>query len=99
MSMADWVRDKILRKKLAFQAVFGAPGSDLSIAQQQVMADLRSFCKVEKSTAMVSMPTGRVDPISMAMLEGRRQVYMRIMKLTSLPEQMMFQHMAGTDDE
>lgn len=76
-----------LRRKLAYRQVFGDPASEPTIAQAAVMADLQKYCNVNKSTAMVSMSNHSVDPISMAMLEGRRQVYMRIQQYVNMRDE------------
>lgn len=44
-------------------------------AANDVLADLRIFCSATKTTA----PISPIDPIQMAINEGRRQVFLRIL--------------------
>ena len=43
-----------------------------------VMADLARFCNATKPSVRVSPQTGAIDPMAMAVGEGRREVYLRI---------------------
>lgn len=79
--MIQQIRDRFFRLKLAYAAVFG--DGELNPGQLIVMADLRKFCCVDKTTMTGSKS---VDPVGMAILEGRRQVYLRINQMVSLPE-------------
>lgn len=52
-----------------------------------LMEDLRRFCRADSPTLMFDKE-GRVDPIASAMLEGRREVYLRLQaKLNMTDEQ------------
>lgn len=67
-------------KMRAYQAVFGEePGQAVSTARV-VLDDLERFCHFRSSTMAGTMDDGgRYDPLQMAELEGRRQVYLRIL--------------------
>ena len=51
----------------------GTPHSNACIA----LEDLRIFCHAQKSTAHTD-DQGRIDPLAVMELEGRRQVWLRI---------------------
>jgi len=56
---------------------------------RRIMADLKQFCRGEKSTTMVSPVTRTVDPIASAHAEGRREVYDRIKQMLYLPDRVL----------
>jgi hypothetical protein len=69
---------RLLSRSTAYQRTFlgddGKPDADAAI----VLADLKRFCYVERTTAKVSLTTQTIDPLAMAFAEGRREVWMRI---------------------
>lgn len=71
--------ERILNRRRAYRLVLldgeGKPHRHAEI----MLADLRRFCRANTSTAMVNPITRSVDPIAMAMAEGRREVWNRIM--------------------
>ena len=74
-------RAKVLRQ--AYQMTFG--GSDRAAHQVAVLEHLKSLCHYEKSIIDASMTRGgNLDPLKLAVMEGRRQVFIAIQ------EQLMF---------
>lgn len=71
--------DKILHRKRSYRRTFLDGNGDLGPDAKVVMADLKRFCRATTSTVMVSPVTKTIDPIAMAMAEGRREVWNRIM--------------------
>lgn len=69
---------RIFRKRVSYRRIFLREDGELNEAAKVVMADLAKFCRARGSTAMVSPQTGSIDPIAMAMAEGRREVFNRI---------------------
>jgi len=69
---------RLLSRSTAYQRTFlgddGKPDADAAI----VLADLKRFCYVERTTAKVSLTTQTIDPLAMAFAEGRREVFMRL---------------------
>jgi hypothetical protein len=69
---------RLLSRSTAYQRTFlgddGRPDADAAI----VLADLKRFCYVERTTAKVSLTTQTIDPLAMAFAEGRREVFMRL---------------------
>lgn len=61
-------------KKRTYLTVFG---SELG---KEVLSDLRAFCHATKTTEVKGI-NQTIDPMQMAVLEGRRQVFMQIMNI------------------
>ena len=72
------ILDRIFRKRVSYRRLFLREDGELNEAGKVVMTDLARFCRARGSTAMVSSKTGSIDPIAMAMAEGRREVFNRI---------------------
>jgi hypothetical protein len=66
------MRDFIKNKEWAFRKVFGSENGELNEASKIALADLRYFCNGTKSNF-------NTDALEMARMEGRREVFMRIM--------------------
>ena len=68
---------KLRRRRYSYRRLFlGEDG--LNADGQVVLADLAKFCRANSSTAIVSPVSRSVDPIAMAMAEGRREVWLRL---------------------
>lgn len=61
-------------KKRTYVKVFG---NELG---KEVLSDLRAFCHATKTTEIKDKDQ-RIDPYQMAILEGRRQVFMQIVNI------------------
>ena len=70
--------DRILNRKRCYRRVFLDGDGNLGPDAAVVMADLKKFCRASSSTAMVSPISKSIDPLAMAMAEGRREVWNRI---------------------
>jgi hypothetical protein len=83
--MIEAVR-KLLNRKQAYRRVFigadGKVGRDAEI----VLADLRRFCRANSSTVVISPISKTIDPYAMALAEGRREVWNRLMSQLYLDE-------------
>jgi hypothetical protein len=77
---------RLLSRSTAYQRTFlgddGKPDADAAI----VLADLKRFCYVERTTAKISPTTQAMDPLAMAFAEGRREVYMRLVGFLHLDD-------------
>lgn len=77
--MMDRLR-RILGRRQAYRSVFrldeqGRPqGNDVV----NVLADLKRFCGADQPTVRISPVSKSIDPIAMAVAEGRREVWLRI---------------------
>ena len=80
---------KLRRRKYAYRRLFlGEDG--LNADGQVVLADLAKFCRANSSTAIVSPVSRSVDPIAMAMAEGRREVWLRIAAHLHIDDRVIF---------
>lgn len=78
---ADPAQELLQQRARAYARIFaGARKEDVEI----VMDDLASFCRAFESTH-------HDDPRHSARLDGRREVYLRIMKHSRLPHDVLFQ--------
>jgi len=75
--MSNWLRDIILRRRIAYRNTF-MPGGQLTTATGDVLADLRKFCRATSTPAVVSPTTQMVDPIATGIVIGRLEVWHRI---------------------
>lgn len=64
--------ERILKRRSHYRAVFNTP------AGEKVLADLRRFCRAHASSVIVSPQSGVIDTHAMAVNEGRREVFLRI---------------------
>jgi hypothetical protein len=81
--------ERIRKRRYAYRRLFlGENG--LNADGQTVLADLAKFCRATSSTAVVSPVSQRVDPIAMAMAEGRREVWLRLMAHLHIDERVVF---------
>lgn len=70
--MYNQIRDFIMRRRVAYRAVFSGPAADT------VLADLAKFCRATSTPAVVSHLTGQIDQQASFIAIGRQEVYMRI---------------------
>lgn len=82
---------RILGRKQAYRRTFMAEDGKLGRDAEIVLADLRRFCRASTSTVVVSPVSKQIDPIAMAMAEGRREVWNRIMAHLYVEEKQVWQ--------
>ena len=73
----------------------------LSRAAQRVLADLRGFCRADTS-CVVFGKDGRVDTHATAVLEGRREVWLKIVQTLNISDAQLVRLMnagTGNDDQ
>lgn len=70
---------RILGRKRAYRRLFLDADGDVGPDAAMVLADLKRFCRAASSTVMVSPVSKSIDPLAMAMAEGRREVWNRLM--------------------
>lgn len=78
------VAANLYKRRDAYRGIFIAPDGKLSRHGYEVLEDLAKFCRFNSSTAMVSPVTKAIDPVAMALAEGRREVYLRIIGAINL---------------
>lgn len=89
---------RILGRKQAYRRTFLDPDGNVHRNAETVLADLRKFCRATSSTAMVSPVSKSIDPIAMAMAEGRREVWNRLMAHLHIDEKQVFNLEEPTDN-
>ncbi len=96
--MINKVIERILRKKLAYRRTFLDDQGNIGPEAKHVLNDLRKFCRATGSTVVISPVTKQVDPLAMAMAEGRREVWNRIMAHLYVNEKQVFELHEGDQD-
>lgn len=85
-AVTDRVR-ALLKRKHSYRECFQeADGQTVTQSGAYVIRDLARFCGAYKGNAPMSVGK-TIDPLAMAMAEGRRQVYLRILSQLSVSEQ------------
>jgi hypothetical protein len=96
--MINRLIEKILRRKLAYRRTFMTEQGELGPEARVVIDDLRRFCRATGSTAVISPVSKTIDPLAMAMAEGRREVFNRIMAHLYVNERQVFELNEGERD-
>lgn len=81
---------RILNRKAAYRRTFLDADGNINRNAEIVLADLRKFCRATSTTVMVSPISKSIDPVAMAMAEGRREVWLRIMAHLHIDEKQVF---------
>lgn len=70
--------DRIIRRRQAYRAVFLNPArGELNNMGEVVLRDLAKFCRGNRH-CIVYGSNGQIDPIASAVVQGRREVWLRI---------------------
>ena len=69
---------RLFRRRQSYRRLFLDGDGKANPSAEIVLADLKRFCRAETSTAVVSPVSKAIDPLAMAMAEGRREVWNRI---------------------
>lgn len=91
MSRLTEAIQNVLRRKQAYRLTMMDADGKLHRNAEIMLADLRRFCRVTASTAVVSPVSRTIDPLAMAMAEGRREVWNRIMAHLYVDEKTVFE--------
>jgi hypothetical protein len=89
--MLNKIIEKVLRKKLAYRRTFMDDQGRLTPEGEIVLNDLRKFCRATGSTMVLSPVSKTIDPLAMAMAEGRREVWNRLMAHLYVNEKQVFE--------
>lgn len=96
--MINKLIDRILRRKQSYRRTFMSEDGKIGRDAEIVLSDLRRFCRASTSTVVVSPVSKSIDPIAMAMAEGRREVWNRIMAHLYVDEKQVWT-LNQTDEE
>ena len=69
---------RLFKRRQCYRRLFLDGDGKANPSAEIVLADLKRFCRAETSTAVVSPVSKAIDPLAMAMAEGRREVWNRI---------------------
>jgi hypothetical protein len=76
-------------RKQAYRRLFLDQSGNMRPDAEVILADLKRFCRANSSTAMVSPISKSIDPMAMAMAEGRREVWNRLMAFLHLEDKIV----------
>lgn len=76
--MIDRVQ-KILRRRQAYRRIFFGDDGKLSPDAELVISDLARFCRLHRSTTIISTVSRQTDVPATFQAEGRREVILRIL--------------------
>jgi hypothetical protein len=89
---------KIFRRRNAYRMLFLDGDGHPNPVAETVLADLKRFCKAQTSTVYVSPVSRTIDPIAMAMAEGRREVWNRIQSYLQISDKEIAQLQEPSDE-
>lgn len=90
---------KIRQRKYSYRRLFLNDDGSLNPDGEKVITDLKKFCRANSSTAIVSPIRGTIDPIAMAIAEGRREVLLRILGHLHIEDRVLFNLNEDNQDE
>jgi len=76
----------LFKRRQNYRRLFLDGTGNVNPSAEIVLADLKRFCWVETSTVVVSPVTKTIDPLAMAMAEGRREVWNRIQQYIQMAD-------------
>lgn len=80
---------RLAKKTAAYRRAFLADDGTPNKDGEEILRDLRDFCRANKSTTMVSPVSKMVDPLASAQAEGRREVWLRITQMLYLDDRII----------
>lgn len=88
-----------LRRRKAYAQCFLDEEGNLTPAARAVMTDLAHFCRVYRSTAIVSPVSRSVDTHASMLAEGRREVWNRVFSILRITDdQILAERQESTDE-
>jgi hypothetical protein len=77
MSISRQLR-KLISRRNAWRDITRNEKGELTQSAIEALAHLRRFCYMDRGSIKVSQKSGQIDPYAMALIEGRREVFMLI---------------------
>jgi hypothetical protein len=81
--------ERIFMKRQAYRRMFLDQDGNVRPDAEVVLADLKKFCRAVTPTIVVSPVQKTIDPMAMAMAEGRREVWNRLMAYLHLEDKIV----------
>jgi hypothetical protein len=88
-----------LRRRKAYAECFLDERGNLTPAARAVMTDLAHFCRMYRSTAIVSPVSRSVDTHASMLAEGRREVFNRLFSILRITDDQILSEQSHADDE
>lgn len=88
-----------LRRRKAYANCFLDDDGNLTPAARLVMSDLASFCRVYRSTVVVSPVSRSVDTHASMLAEGRREVFNRVFSILRITDDQILGEQSESRDE
>ena len=82
---------RLFARRDAYRRTFLDGEGNPSVFGKVVLTDLARFCKARSSTVYVSPITKQIDPMAMAMAEGRREVWNRLQSFLQISDKELSQ--------
>ena len=99
MTVPEWMKRRIRGRRIAWQRALldddGRPTRDAEL----MLKDLARFCRAHRSTAAYSHVRGTLDALASARLDGRREVWLRIVEHLHLDERFLVNLREGVNDD
>ncbi len=77
--MIDAIRNRLLNRRLAYRRMFLGDDGKLTKDAELVLRDLARFCRLHRSSTVVSMISRQTDVPASFQAEGRQEVIHRIL--------------------
>jgi hypothetical protein len=98
MSFDLRIWQRIVGRRQAYRRVLLNPGGDLKCDADVVMRDLARFCRANRA-CIVYGQNGHIDPIASAVVQGRREVWLRIAEHLHLSDAVVTNLIPPTETE
>lgn len=95
-AVGNILRRKTLELSRCAKQCFLGDTGEATIEAQRVIADLRKFAKMDDHSFLRDLG-GRIDPLSIARIEGRREVVRRLINFLEL-DPMVAEHFVEVDN-
>ncbi len=88
-----------LRRRKAYAECFLDDSGNLTPAARAVMTDLAHFCRVYRSTVVVSPVSRSVDTHASMLAEGRREVFNRLFSILRITDEQILSEQDHAESE
>ena len=99
MTIPEWFKRKVGGRRRAWQRLMLDDQRQATPDAEIALKDLARFCRAHQPTAVYSHVRGAMDPIASARLDGRREVWLRIVENLHLDERFLTNLREGPSDD
>ena len=90
---------RIFNRRLSYRAIFLDDVGQMKREAKAALADLKRFCHADNTSIFYSQKSGVVDPLAMAIAEGRREVWLRLQHYLTLDENTLLKLKEDNNDD